>query len=149
MQSTHVISRFLMKGAPPEILIIFYWLLVLNNSCNPTSFGFDAHDLVVVESYRCIYEGVFREPCIYKYMNTRYICVFIIIHWHFFPLWIRCKRSTLICYRTLQHVHFDSTKFLELEFSSQGSLTNETPHPHFTFTFKIENDFKDVFIHMM
>ena len=45
---------------------------MLDNSCNHISFGYDAHDLVVVQIYSCIQEVV-RHHVInlaYRSMNT-------------------------------------------------------------------------------
>ena len=51
-----------------------YILLTISfdNCCNPISFGFDAHDLVVVQSYSCIHEGVCHHlvNLVYTCMNT-------------------------------------------------------------------------------
>ena len=44
---------------------------MLDNSCNPISFGYDAHNLVVVQSYSCIHEDVCHHVVnlAYKYIN--------------------------------------------------------------------------------
>ena len=70
-----------------RIRIIYYWLLMLDNCCNPISFGYYGHDHVVVQSYSCVHEGVCCRVVnlAYRYMNTWYICVCNITHGHFFP----------------------------------------------------------------
>ena len=52
-----------------HILIIYQ----LGNSCNLISFGYDAHYLVVVQSYNCIYEGVLGSS---KFIHLAKIALF-------------------------------------------------------------------------
>ena len=80
---------------------------MLDNSCNPISFRYDVHDLVVVQSYSCIFEGVrhYLVNLAYRYMIVWYTCVCSITHWHFFPI-VACVVSILpshIVYYFLLH----------------------------------------------
>ena len=52
-------------------MVICYWLLVLDNNCNPIWYGYDAHVLVVVQIYNYIHQGVYHHVVNlpYKYMN--------------------------------------------------------------------------------
>ena len=70
-----------------HILIIYHWILVLNDNCNRIWFVYDAHHLVIVQSYSFIQKGVCHHvvnlAC--RYMYTWYTCFWSIIQWHSSP----------------------------------------------------------------
>ena len=125
---------------------------MIDNNWDPISFGYDAHDLVVVQNYNCIHEGIHHHVVnlAYRYMNTWYTCVCNITYWNFSSI-MEYVVSVLLSIRSyaLQYVHLDCAKFwswrptsFRLKISSQCLLTNWIPHPQFTSTFKFEKKVK-------